>query len=110
MQLKILQRVYAMTIYGNISLRQFPKHEKHVMVADIRRSMYALIRLIITANKRRNKKRYLEDIDIELDVLRTLIRLSVEPDLKYLPFQKYETWSKMLSEIGRMLGGWMRTV
>lgn len=105
---KILQKTYDMILYGNICLKQFPKYEKHVMAADIRNSMYRLLELIVRANKKYYKKTTLQDIDIELEVLRTYIRLAADPQLRYLPIRKYENWSKMLNEIGRMLGGWMK--
>ncbi len=107
---KILQKTYDMILYGNVCLKQFPKHERHVMAADIRESMYRLLGLIVRANKKYHKKTTLQDIDIELEVLRTYIRLAADPQLRYLPIRKYENWSKMLNEIGRMLGGWMKAV
>lgn len=106
---KILQKTYDMILHGNVCLKQFPKHEKHVMSADIRKSMYALLQFAVRANKKYFKKTTLQDMDIELEVLRTLIRLSSDPKLKYLPIKKYENWSKMLNEIGRMLGGWIKS-
>jgi len=108
-QLKIYQKIYDMIIYGHICLKNFPKHEKHVMAADIRRSMYRLLQLAVSANKKRYKKPLLNDMDTELDILRTLIRLASDEKLKYLSIKKYENWSKMLCEIGRMLGGWMKS-
>ncbi|WP_232619328.1 four helix bundle protein, partial [Acetomicrobium sp. S15 = DSM 107314] len=30
-------------------------------------------------------------------------------DLQFLPVKKYENWSKMSSEIGRMIGGWLKS-
>ncbi|WP_427340948.1 hypothetical protein [Caloranaerobacter sp. DY30410] len=47
---------------------------------------------------------------MELDTLRALIRLSADPQLRYLSLKKYENWSKMLNEIGRMIGGWIKSV
>ena len=108
-ELKILSKVYDMILYGNQCLKHFPKHEKHVMAADIRRSMYRMLQLIIRANKKYQKRPVLEEIDVELDTLRTLIRLAADKDLKYLHLKKYEHWSKLLNEIGRMLGGWLKT-
>ncbi|CCJ32905.1 MULTISPECIES: diversity-generating retroelement protein Avd [Caloramator] len=105
---KLLQKTYDMILYGNICLQQFPKHEKHVLAADIRKSMYKLLELIVRANKKYYKKTTLEEIDIEIDVLRNLIRLSADSQLRYLPIKKYENWSKMLNEIGKMLGGWIK--
>lgn len=47
--LKILQKTYDMILYGNICLRQFPKAEKYALASDIKESMYALLKLIITS-------------------------------------------------------------
>ncbi|MHC8516973.1 diversity-generating retroelement protein Avd [Sporosarcina sp. ITBMC105] len=105
--LKILQKTYDMIEYGYSALRQFPKSERHTLAAEIKRSMYELLRLIIRANKKYFKKTTLQDIDIELDNLRHLIRLA--QGLGFLPFRKYETWSKLLNEIGKMLGGWIKS-
>ena len=40
--------------------------------------------------------------------LKAYIRLSF--NLKFLPMNKYEIWSGMVVEIGKMLGGWLKTV
>lgn len=105
--LKILQKCYDMIEYGYIALRQYPKSERHTLAAETKRSMYELLRLIIRANKRYFKKTTLQDIDIEIDNLRYLIRLS--NSLGFLPFKQYENWSRKLSEIGKMLGGWIKS-
>lgn len=106
--LKILQKSYDMVKYGYCALRQFPKSEKYSLAADIKQSMYAIIHLIIRANKRYHKKTTLQDIDIEIEALRHLIRMAM--DLNFLPFKKYEVWSRLLNEIGKMLGGWMKSI
>ena len=108
--LKILQKTYDMILYGNICLKQFPKSEKYALASDIKQSMYTLLRLIIAANKRYYKKTTLQEIDVELDTLRTLIRLSADSELRYLTLKKYENWSRMLNEIGKMLGGWIKAI
>lgn len=107
---KILQKVYDMILYGNQCLNQFPKSEKYALAAEIKQSMYHLLRLTIETNKKYHKKTTAQQIDVELDVLRTFIRLAADKETKYLPFKKYENWAKMLNEIGRMLGGWMKTM
>jgi|SRR5690625_4920811 len=105
--LKILQKCYDMIEYGYIALRQYPKSERHTLAAETKRSMYELLRLIIRGNKRYFKKTTLQDIDIELENLRYLIRLS--NNLGFLPFKQYENWSRSLNEIGKMLGGWIKS-
>ncbi len=54
--LLIRQKVEAMIEYGHCALRQFPKSERHVLSAEIRSSMWALLRLVIVCNKRYHKK------------------------------------------------------
>ena len=48
--LKILQKIYDMLAYGQICLKQFPKHEKHVLASDIRSTMYRMLELTIRAS------------------------------------------------------------
>jgi hypothetical protein len=107
-KLKILQKTYDMIKYGNQCLLQFPRAERYALAAEIKQSMYKILRLIIQANKQRSKRKLQIEIDIELDVLRTFIRLAADKQIKYLSLRKYEIWSKQLNEIGRMLGGWMK--
>ena len=80
------------------------------LAADIKQTMYSFYRLIITANKKYYKKTTLQDADVELEVLRGFIRLAANKEMRYLPMKKYEIWSKMLSEIGAMLGGWIKAM
>ena len=91
--------------YGYAPLRNFPKAEKHVLSAEIRQSMFRLLRHVIVVNRRYHKKTTMQDLDAELDLLRSLVRLSM--DLGLLPFRQYEIWACHLAEIGRMVGGWM---
>lgn len=106
---KILQKAYDMRKYGEQCLKQFPKHETHVKSAEMRRSMGILMKLIIRANKKYYKKTTLEEMDIELAWLKMEIRFAADPDIRYLPIKKYEHWAKMLNELGRMLGGWIKS-
>ena len=76
-----------MILYGNQCLKQFPKAEKYAMAADIRQSMYRLLRLVIEANKKYHKKTTAQQMDVELEILRTFIRLAADKNLKYLQKQ-----------------------
>jgi hypothetical protein len=106
--LKLIEKCQDMIQYGYIALRQFPKSEKFALAADIKTTMWRLLRLMIICNKRYFKKTTLQDLDIELDILRTQVRLA--RDLGFLPFRKYEIWSRDCNEIGKMIGGWVKTV
>ena len=105
--LVIRQKAEDMIAYAYEALRASAQRETY-LAADIKRSMFRLRALIITTNKRYYKKSTLQDLDIELDVLRSYVRLAMT--LGFLPFRKYEIWAGQLNEIGRMVGGWMRSV
>lgn len=97
-----------MLMYGYVAVQQFPKCERHVLGAELRASMLQLQRLIITAFKRYHKKTTLTELDIELELLKRRVRLA--KDLKYISVHRYQVWVGMLVEIGRMIGGWIKSV
>lgn len=97
-----------MIVYGYVALRQFPKYERHVLAAEVRGSMWELLRLIILCNKRYHKKTTMQDLDAELDLLRAQVRTAFA--LRYIDVKKYEVWSRHLDEIGRMIGGWFKSL
>ncbi|MDL2005824.1 diversity-generating retroelement protein Avd [Vibrio parahaemolyticus] len=106
-ELAIQTKTRDMMKYGFICLRQFPKNERFILCADIRNSMYSMLRLTVVASKRYHKKTTIQDLDIELAMLKNMIRVSY--DLQYIDAKKYELWSRHLIEIGKMVGGWLKS-
>lgn len=102
------QKIYDMMEYAYLSLAQFPKSEKYALATDIKRCMDAMLERCIEAQKKYFKKTTLQDLDVEIAKLKTYIRLSY--NLGFLPPKKYEVWSEKVVEIGKMLGGWLKTV
>ena len=107
-ELRILQKVFDMMQYGYQALQQFPKSEKFALVTDIKHSMDILLKRCIEAQKKYYKKTTLQDMDVEIATLKAYLRLSFT--LGFLPLKKYEVWSGMVVEIGKMLGGWLKSV
>lgn len=106
-ELKILQKVFDMMKYGYQALAQFPKSEKFALVADIKRCLHLILERVIEANKKYYKKTTLQELDVEVTKLKAYLRLSHE--LGFLPPKKYELWSAMVVEIGKMVGGWIKS-
>ena len=107
------EKIADMLKYGKQAVANFPRRERQT-ADEIRKSMLTMYRLSIMVEKKYYKKTTLQELDIELDVLRHLIRLAQDRDYygrnvaPPLPFKKYEYWSGMLSEIGRIIGGYMK--
>ena len=106
--LKIRQKCEELITYGYTVVKNFPKSERHVLAQEIRLTMWAILRLIIVTNRRYFKKTTMQDLDAELDLLRSQVRIAME--LHYVSFHQYEVWSRHTDEIGRMIGGWFKSL
>ena len=103
----ITQKIIDMIEYGHLALKQYEKSEKLSLCLDIKRCYYAMLRHALAAEKKYYKKTTLQELDTELATLKVYTRLS--HDLGFLPPKKYEHWTKLNVEIGKMLGGWIQT-
>lgn len=107
------EKIADMIAYGKPAVDNFPRRERQT-ADEIRATMLNMLRLAIKIEKKYYSKTDLRDLDIELDTLRHFIRFA--QDKRYynpnvvppLSFKKYEVWSKMLNEIGRIIGGYMK--
>lgn len=106
--LKIQTKTEDMIGYMYIVLRQYPKSEKFVLAAETKRAALELMELIISCNKHYMKKTTMRDMDIQLDTLRAMVRLG--HTLGFLKNHPYEVLSGKIDEIGRMIGGWMKSI
>ena len=104
----ILQKVFDMIQYAYPALAQYPKSEKFGIATDIKHILDEMLELVIEAQKKYYKKTTLHELDVTVAKLKAYLRLSFI--LKFLPPKKYEVWSGMVVEIGKMLGGWIKTV
>ena len=102
----IQQKVYDMIMYAYPAIEQFPKSQKFSLAQDMKKCLDAIMRYIIAANKKYTKKTTLQELDIENEALKIYIRMAFE--LGYLPPKKYEIWSGMAVEVGKMIGGWIK--
>ena len=105
---KLLQKVQDMMVYGYPLLNNFPKVVKFSLAQDIRNSMNEILVLTITEDKKSSKRTTLEYLDVENEKLKYLLRISME--LKYLSMHHYAVWEAKLVEIGRMIGGLLKSV
>ena len=105
--LVIKQKFDDMVQYAYIALEHFPKSQRYVMGAEIRLCMENIDSLIIRAQKQYFKKTTLQDLDIAVAQLQSKINRA--KGLGYLPNKKHELWSRMLIELGRMVGGWIKS-
>ena len=87
------------------------KPEKFVYREHLTITYMNMLRLCIKANHSHGPaRRQLQNkIDTELDVLRSLVDTAASPEDRLISNGLHEVWSKELNEIGRMLGGWIKS-
>lgn len=104
------QKIKRMILKSSQRLRSFPKYERYVLAADIRESMYKILRLTIQGNTTKQSKRpFQREMDAELDVLRVYVDIAAAKENRYISIAVYEEWANELNEIGRLLGKWIQT-
>jgi hypothetical protein len=68
--------------------------------------LYDLLEKLIRAKYAKNKLSQLNAINIQLDILRHQTRLLRELDI--MSIERYEYVGKLIDEIGKELGGWIK--
>jgi four helix bundle protein len=105
----------------NVYLNHFPKSEKYGLSQQIRQAAYDVYGMIVEAQKRFHKKTTLANLNVRHEQLRMFINLAQE--LGYFEFKdgarsddaprrlaahRHVAVSRLVDELGRMIGGWVR--
>lgn len=107
-ELVIYKQFMELIYYTEMITEKFPKVEKYSLVPEIKKVTYSGIYNVISAYKlyeKKDKLKELNSLDINLKMLKVLIRLSHKR--KYISHKNYEAWSKKINNIGNLLGGWI---
>ena len=103
--LAIYQKYLELIYYTNDLVRKYPKSENFALVKEIKSSLYSGLRLLMYAIKVFNKQeklKYLNELDIHLNILKVHIRISYK--YKYISLQNYQVWCTHITDICNMLG------
>ncbi len=106
----IYQKYLELVYYSNDIVRKYPKSENFTLVSEIKSTIYSGLRNLMYAIKSFNKHdklNYLNEFDINLNLLKVHIRISYK--YKYISIQNYQTWSALITDICNMLGGWINS-
>lgn len=108
--LNILQKLVSVYKLWHEFLAKFPKHSKHTLGAKIDFLFLETIEYIAKANyaDKVEKLICLKRASVKLDLLKFFLQVSWE--IKSLDNKKYVSLSEKLSEIGKMLGGWIKSI
>ena len=107
-QSPIFTRTYDLLRWVIPATIKFPRQQRFVMAAAIQQSALRFQEEIIEAAYQRQPRPILEQADATLAKLRLHLRLS--HDLGLLGKGQYWHVAGMVDEIGKLLGGWLKTL
>ena len=88
---------------------KFPKSERFRMGKRLEDSVFSFYELLIEATRSNKRKRQLLiQADVELEKLRLYVRMAQQRKLTGI--SQYHFAAGALVEIGKLLGGWLKTV
>ncbi|ACF44390.1 diversity-generating retroelement protein Avd [Pelodictyon phaeoclathratiforme] len=102
----IVKKAYDFSKWLLLHTGKFPKSYRFSIAVRIENSILEFTELVAVANMRNVKRPLLEQADEVLTRLRILVRLSF--DMKFISLNSYEFGSSQISELGKMLGGWIK--
>ncbi len=108
-ELEIYRKYVSLIAYTEAILRKFPKSESFALVQEIRTSLYTSFRYLMFAIKlheKNEKIRNLNELDVELKLLKIHLRLSFCH--RHISEKTYNEWSKKYTAITDMLREWVK--
>lgn len=109
-QIPIVAKTYELykTFYQYLLL--FPKRDKYTLGSKCENYIISVLELLLAAGSSAKEKKLLliQQASVKFDALKIFIRLA--KDLKCMDNKKYITLESYLQEIGKMLGGWQKSL
>ena len=111
----IKEKIGDMIKYGRPLTMQFSRRNRD-LADEIRRTMTHLYHLAVELEKKYYRKTTTQELDVELEWLRHLVRMAADKECcgpKFAPplsTHQYEVWARFNNEIGCMLGGYIKSL
>jgi len=106
----IITKTYATILYALAVLEKYPRSQKFLLADRIETMLLNILEKLLEAyySGKEVKLVLLESINIDLEKLRYLFRLSY--DIKCINIEKYDKLTEMINEIGKISGGWRKSL
>lgn len=98
----LYQKTYDFLLYIYPVLAQFPKFEKFALQTQIKEAIFEMMKDIIKF-KKTGTKSHIYAADVELQFIKTLVRLSYNLEYKAMSKHRYEVISRQTKAIGGMM-------
>ena len=101
-------RTYELLLWLIPQVQKFPRAHRFGLAERIQQLSLDFQDAIVAAGKSRGEERrtWLRHADIQLEQLRTWMRLA--QDLRLVSVRQFEHAARLISEVGRLLGAWIK--
>jgi len=101
-----LEKTYGFLTWLIPTLEKFPRSQRFLLGDRIESLALDMLEGLIEATYTRDRIQLLNRVNLRIEKLRFLTRLSM--DLRYLDPRRYEYAARALDEIGRLVGAWRK--
>ncbi len=109
-EMVIFTRTYDFISWILLLTEKFPKSQRFVITSRLQGAALDFQELLIEANALRGAKRAEKLRAADAELLKTRLYLRLCEKWKWITAGQYKHASSMTAELGRLLGGWMKTV
>lgn len=102
-----LEAMYQFLLWLLPLLEKFPRSQKFLLGDRLQNQALAVLDHLIEATYSKERSGHLRAANLDLEKLRFGIRLA--KDLQHLDFKRYEFAARAMDEVGRMVGGWLKS-
>jgi hypothetical protein len=106
-ELPIIRAHYDLVLWLMPKMGKFPREHRVTLGQRIEHLLYEILEKLIRAKFSRQRRELLEAVNVDLEVLRFQVRLA--KDLRCLSVSSYGQVAQRLLDVGRQVGGWMRS-
>ncbi len=107
MDIPIFTKLYDFYKNLNQAITSFPKTKRYTLGQKLDNATLEILELLFSVPTSSDRVKILQQISIKLDVVKVLLRLG--KDSQAINNNNYLSLESTLQEIGRMLGGWIRS-
>ena len=104
----VITKTYDFILWSCHHTGRFPRNHRFVLGERIERKLYDLLETLLEAKYTRQRQSLLQKANLQLEILRFQVRLA--KDLQCLKLNSYAFASQALDEIGKLVGGWLKSV
>lgn len=105
---QIVQLAYDFVLAILPQIAKMPRNHRYQTGQRLESRVLDFLEALVDASYTHDKKAILQKASLDLEKIRFLIRLCY--DLKLLDLKKYEIYTRYSIDLGKQLGGWLKSV